>query len=82
MNKTIVIEFVYFKPSGGFSTSKQGVYFVEEMFGDCFSPKEFAERLEERKMLPGLQSGTWEGPYTVHVHPSMGHPELMLGAKG
>lgn len=56
----------YFKPSGKYY-SEGCEWFERALFHGCVFPVEYGRRLLSLAILPGLQSGTWDGPFTVSV---------------
>jgi len=69
------IKCVYYKDSGKFYTEGEAD-FDESIFQGCLYPKEVGIRLNELKLLPGLQSGTWDQPFTCY--PLDLYPELII----
>lgn len=83
-----VIKLTYFKESGKFYTNAQfeGIF---ERIGDHGQPiigpymNDVVEQVRgyiKDKTLPGLQSGSWDGPILVDC--DLGYPCLILPRKG
>lgn len=73
--KTIFIECTYFKASGEYYTNAKARYPLS-WFDGYIDPKEYGQLLNKRKKLPGLENGTWDGPFVCH--PQDKYPELIL----
>ena len=77
---TVVLEFAYFKPSGKFytegqttvtndgTTIRKGLHEISLGCDVPIYPKGWGVLLRDKKMLPGLQSGFWSGPFIVRVN--------------
>lgn len=75
----IAVTCVYFKPSGKWYTDGTDE-FPKSLFEGCIYPRDYGRRLNELKLLPGLQSGTWnDGPFTVDVQDK--YVELVIPRK-
>ena len=71
----IDIECYYYKKSGKYYTHAKERFPVD-IFKGCVYPRDYGKRLLEMKALPGLESGTWEHSFTVHVEDK--YPELVV----
>ena len=72
----VEITCIYFKPSGKFYVQGSDS-FDEALFVDAVYPRDRGQILNEKKLLPGLQSGTWDGPFVII--PADQYPELVTG---
>lgn len=70
----VLVRCWYFKKSGKFYAQGADRYAVE-VFADCIYPREYGQTLLAAKKLPGLQSGTRDGPIMVDIGT---YPELVL----
>jgi len=77
--KQVHLKFRYFKESGKYYANGKCVYTLPGKPSDPIYPREFGELLNSEGKLPGLQSGTWDGPFTVKVCGS--YTELCLPKK-
>jgi hypothetical protein len=64
MEEHVRIRCTYFKYSGKYYCSGEGVFHVSD-FKDCIYPKEYGQKLNNLEKLPGLHSGTWDAYFTV-----------------
>lgn len=62
-----IIYCVYFKDSGKYKYDGEARFDLS-LFDGCIYPSEYGKRLRALKLLPGLESGHWSGPFTVEVY--------------
>ena len=70
------IKCTYFKDTGKFYTEGEEEFDYDTLLKGLIYPREIGGRLKELCRLPGLQSGTWNGPFVVE--PEDTYPELVL----
>lgn len=74
----VLVTCAYFKASGKYYTEGAAAY-PASLFEECIYPRDYGRRLLELKRLPGLQSGTWSGCFTVRVMKDIGsYTELVV----
>lgn len=69
------IKCTYFKASGKLYADGELEYDPAIFVGLTY-PREYGVRMNEMGILPGLHSGTWDGPFVCH--PEDAYPELVL----
>ena len=75
MNTELVkITCVYFKDSGKYYCDGE-CEIAKSLLDGCIYPREIGQRLNSLKLLPGLHSGTWDGPFLIE--PEESYPELV-----
>lgn len=74
--KEFLVTIQYFKPSGKFYTSEKAWIEAEYLNERSAYMIEIVTAIKTMKQLPGLQSGSWDGP--IYLNCEEGYPCLIL----